>query len=293
MTQRRRRSRTRYDVFDDGFQLDSDLTVVDHLGGSRKVDIYLCQSESLDRHVACKVLRSEYLLDFSALEAVLGEGQMICELDHPNVIKGYRVELEPYPRIVMRYLQGQTLKDTFFTGNYKAFGVGDAVDVVDQLADGLTYLHKEGLVHLDVKPSNIMYHDGDVTLLDLSVAEEFSPDHPLRDNAGTTEYMAPEQTYRCQIGYATDVFGLAVVFYQLLASEKLPYPVVTRPLPDAEEATRQLNYDKPPRPPSEINPDVPPSIDEVVLKALHVDIDQRYQSPDEFQKALMDADDLS
>ena len=153
---------------------------------------------------------------------MLEEGDILAHLRHSNIIEGYGVELEEHPRIVMEYLTGQTLKDTFFVGNFEAFDVDDAVSAVMQVADALTYTHAEGFLHLDVKPSNIMYDEGHATLIDFSVAERFSPDKPLRDNAGTTEYMAPEQTSRREVGYATDVFGLGVVFYQLLAGENSP-----------------------------------------------------------------------
>jgi serine/threonine protein kinase len=114
----------------------------------------------------------------------------------------------------------------------------------------LSYVHGEGLLHLDVKPSNIMYDDGHATLFDFSVAEEYSEDTPLRDNAGTVEYMAPEQTFRREVGYATDVFGLGVVLYQLLTGGELPYPVVKRPIPGrGDEPRRLLDYDVRPRPP--------------------------------------------
>jgi serine/threonine protein kinase len=239
--------------------------------------------------VACKVLRPEYCIDFSSLEAVLQEGEMLCRLRHPNVVEGYSVELEDHPRISMEYLPGLTVRDTFFQDNYDAFDLSDAVAVVAQLADALSYVHREGYLHLDVKPSNVMYFDGEATLFDFSVAEPFSPDKPLKDNAGTTEYMAPEQTYRNEVGYATDVFGLGVVFYRLLTGGELPYRVVKRLLPgddEDDEPTRQLDYEVRPRPPSELNPRVSPSLEAVVMKAVQPSMDDRFQSPADFRAAL-------
>ena len=106
------------------------------------------------------------------------EGQRLLRLRHPNVIEGYTVELLPYPRVVMEYLTGQTLATTFLQGNIEAFDVEDIVDVVAQICDALTYVHAEGLLHLDVKPPNIMYDDGHATLFDFSVAEEFQKTSP-------------------------------------------------------------------------------------------------------------------
>lgn len=288
-------SRNRYDVFDPGFKLDSDLTVIEHLGGSRKVDIYLCLSKKYRRQVACKVLRAKYCIDFSSLEAVVEEGQRLRRLGGQNVIKGYEVKLEPYPRIVMEYLPGQTLTNTFFQGNYQAFDLDDIVNVASQVSDALSHIHEKGFLHLDVKPSNVMYYDGKATLFDFSVAEEYSPDKPLKDNAGTVEYMAPEQTFRKDIGYTTDVFGLGVLFYQLLAGNKYPYPVVKGPLPGykSDDIRRYLDYSVPVSPPSVFNPAVTEQIDIVTLRAIHPDMTERYSTPAAFKKALLNAHEKS
>ncbi|MAZ62949.1 MAG: hypothetical protein CL895_01655 [Dehalococcoidia bacterium] len=113
------------------------------------------------------------------------------------------------------------------------------------VAAALTYVHEQGYLHLDVKPSNVMYHNGHATLFDFSVAEEYSPDETLRNDAGTTEYMAPEQTYRREVGYYTDVFGVGVLFYRLLSGGELPYQVIEVDDEDEEgdgKTKRELDY---------------------------------------------------
>lgn len=183
----------RGEILDPGYRIDKDLTVIGHLGGSRKVDIYICRSRKMKEIVACKVLRPEFCLDFSALEAVLEEGDILAHLRHPNIIEGYGVELEEHPRVVMEYLHGQTLKDTFFVGNFEAFALDDAVAAVLQIADALTYTHAEGFLHLDVKPSNIMYDDGHATLIDFSVAERFSPTSRFGTTPGRRSTCPPSR----------------------------------------------------------------------------------------------------
>jgi serine/threonine-protein kinase len=287
MAQAHRPRVARGEILDPGYRIDDDLTVVGHLGGSRKVDIYICRSRKLKDIVACKVLRPEFCLDFSALEAVLEEGDILAHIRHPNIIEGYGVELEEHPRILMEYVQGQTLKDAFFGGNFEAFDLDDAVAGALQLADALTYIHTEGFLHLDVKSSNVMYYEDHATLIDFSVAERFSPEKPLRDNAGTTESMAPEQTYRREVGYATDVFGLGVVFYQLLTGGELPYAKVEdQPKQSELGPDVWLDYDTPPKMPSEYPPGSPVALDAVALKAIEPDIAARYQTPAEFKSAL-------
>ena len=288
MTQHRpHRHRKREPVLKPGDQLDGDLTVLEHIGGTRKVDIYLCRSRSIGEQVACKVLRPEFRIDINALQAVLHEGNMLLGLRHPNVVAGYKVELEPDPTVVMQLLGGQTLSTAIFEGNHKAFSVPDFVDIATQIADGLTYLHQQGILHLDVKTSNVMYLDGHATLFDLSVAKEFDPEKPFKDNAGTRNYMAPEQTRREYVGYHTDVYGLGVVFYRLLTNGELPYPVVDLPDPDnPDETLRQLDYSVDPVPPGSSNTAVPRELGDIALKAIAKSADDRYRTPAEFKAAL-------
>jgi len=281
-------------IFKPGRKIVRDLTVLDHLGGSRKVDIYLCRSRELDDVVACKVLRPEFRLDFSALAAVLHEGELLTRLRHPNVLEGYSVGLQPHPRIVMKHLTGQTLETTFFEGNHDAFQLSDFVEVASQIADGLTYLHGEGILHLDIKPTNIMYSDGHVTLFDLSVAKEFDPEEPFKDNAGTRDYMAPEQTTRGYVGYTTDVYGLGVVFYRLLTGGNMPYQTVEIASDEPDEnPTKQLDYASPPVPPSEVNSSIPLEISDIAMRALALDSKDRYGTPAEFKAALHRAASLT
>lgn len=273
-----------------GTKIDNDLTVVDHLGGSRTVDVYLCKSKSLKKLVSCKVLRPSFRLNFRTLQAVLEEGTMLMGLHHPNVVEVYSVELEVHPRVVMEYLRGQTLSATFLEGNFEAYEVADIADVAVQIADALDYIHTQGILHLDVKPSNVMYHNGHATLIDFSVAEEFSPDKPLKDNAGTRRYMAPEQTERQEVGYATDVYGLGVLFYQLLTGGALPYGDIEVPDRKNEGKTlRVVDYATPPAHPSDLNPAVPRRLGDVALTAISTEKRERYPSAGDLKKAILKA----
>ncbi len=134
------------------------------------MDVYLCHSVPLKTLVTCKVMRPEYRIDFSSLKAVLDEGDILLRLRHPNVVEGYGVELEDHPLIVMEHLAGETISSAFFSGNYEAFDLQDAVNVARDVAAALTYVHEQGYLHLDDKPSNVMYHNGQATLFDFSDA---------------------------------------------------------------------------------------------------------------------------
>ncbi|MFC1990565.1 serine/threonine protein kinase [Chloroflexota bacterium] len=268
-----------------GSRIDNDLTIIEHIGGTRKVDVYLCRSKSLKRLVACKMLLPGDRISSTVRDALIKEGQILQQLRHPNVIEGYGVYLEPHTRIVIEYLEGQTLSNTFFEGNYSAFNINDIVDVILQLSDALSYIHKQGFLHLDVKPSNVFYCDGHIKLIDFSLAQKYSPDNPLRHRSGTLGYMAPEQTFKKPLAYATDVFGMGVTFYQLLTGGKLPFKIEKHP-DEKGMLKRQSDYESLIQTPSKLNSAISHSIERVVMKAICPDIQERFQSPAEFKEAL-------
>jgi serine/threonine protein kinase len=270
-----------------GASLDDDLTVVEHLGGSRNVDIYLCKSELLAHVIACKVLRPEYCIHFRSLDAIREEGELLQRLRHPNVIEGYGVGLDNHPRIIMQHLPGETVGQAVLSGNFAAFATANLIVITAQVADALTYVHEQGLLHLDVKPSNVMYANGHATLFDFSVAADYAPGDTLRSNAGTRDYMAPEQAQRSYLSQATDVFGLGALFYELLTGGTTPFPAIEIDDLEVEGKTvRQLDYNAQPAPPSSLNPSVPKSIDPVALRSLALDPLERYATPAQFKRAL-------
>lgn len=299
----------RGEIYESGFRLDDDLTVIDHLGGTRKVDIYLCRSRSLKMQVACKILRPEFCVHFKSLESVIKEGALLSRMDHPNVMRGHSFELEPAPRIVMDYVGGSDLKSAFFTGNYAAFPRAEAVSIIRQLADGLEHVHAQGVLHLDVKPSNILYADGRAVLIDFSVAREFDPEDLPRDNAGTRDWMAPEQTSRDRVGPFTDVYGLGVVMYQLLTGGELPYKTI-EVISSSDEGSssssssdsssssssgsgsssgtvkKVLDYSVVPVHPSDIDSGVSRELGDIALRAVSVRIEDRFATPGELAEAL-------
>ena len=135
-----------------------------------------------------------------------------------------------------------------------------------------------------------MYHNGHATLFDSSVAEKYSPDETLRNDAGTTEYMAPEQTYRREVGYYTDVFGVGVLFYRLLSGGELPYQVIEVDDEDEEgdgKTKRELDYYIAPVHTSVHNPQVLGDLEVVAVTAVSAEISERYSNPQDFSDALL------
>ena len=281
----RKRRKIRSDTLPSGYRLDDDLTVIEHLGGTEKVDLYLCQSKQQKDLVACKILTPKYRERKRSLKALKEEGEILLRLSHPHVVGGFGYSMDDIPRIAMEFLEGQTLRTIFLKGNFQAFDVGDIVEVVDNVAEGLEYVHSRGVLHLDLKPSNVMYLEGHATLFDFSVAELYYPNEELYSDAGTHKYMAPEQTYNTGLSYATDVFGLGVLFYEIITGGKMPYSDKER---DSEEEKR-VDYETSPNHPSLLNPDVPRGLGDVAMKAISPNTADRYRTPAEFREALLEA----
>ncbi len=289
MAKEQKRRLKRKPVFGHGVWLDDDLKVVERLGRNRKVDLYLCESISMKHRVACKVLRPEHRTDPDLMDDLKAEGEIVVEMDHPNVVEGYDLIMDYNPRIIMEYLPGLTVSDAFLSGNYEAFDLSDMVSVAEQLADAIEYVHEQGYLHLDVKTSNAMYEDGYVTLFDFSVARTFSPGEKLVTTAGTRNYKSPEQVDKSPLGYYTDVYGLGATFYRLLTEGQLPYPLIEEIDMGSGEKERILDYSKRPMSPTDITPWVPAVLSDVALAAIDTDPGKRMQTPREFKAALLHA----
>jgi serine/threonine protein kinase len=145
------------------------------------------------------------------------------------------------------------------------------------------------LLHLDVKPANVMHLDGRSVLFDFSVAKYYSPEYPLKDDAGTVEYMAPRQTNYEEVSYATDVFGLGILFYQLLRGGALPYPETTRRTTESGQSIRALDYKEAPPNPSNLNPEIPRCIADVAMTAIQPKPSSRYATALDLKGALLAA----
>ena len=271
-----------------GTLLDEDLTVISRIGKSKKAEIYKCHSRRLDGYVSCKVLRSKYREQTSAVESFRREAGILLDMDHPNVVKGISFTFDSPPRIVMEYLRGQNVKRTFFTGNYDAFDVGEIISMLEQVANALSHVHSKSVLHLDVKPSNVMYNEGHATLFDFSVAKRFSVENKLRTGAGTRNYKAPEQMYREEAGFFTDVFGLGAMSYQLLTGGRLPYMTVEE-ANEHGETKSVLDYTRRPPHPSRLNPRIPRAAGAVILAAIDPNPSERFATVEEFREALMTA----
>jgi serine/threonine-protein kinase len=243
--------------------------------------VYLGRQESLDRTVAVKVLELGPRPDLQLVERFLQEARIAASLTHPGIVpvhdsgQGRDGTLQ----LTMTYMPGGSLRDLLET---RPLDPGEVVQIGQQLAAALAYAHRRGIVHRDVKPSNILFDaEGNAYLADFGIAA-------LRGRSGLThtgvqvgtpEYMAPELVEGGPASAATDTYALGITLYQCLAGT----PPFT-----AEEAQAVL-FQQVNRQPRALPDSVPPSLAGVLMTALAKDPSDRYEDPAAFQTALVDA----
>jgi eukaryotic-like serine/threonine-protein kinase len=190
-----------------GATLAPAVRVLEHLHRSQRLDVYDAWCDRRACRVAAKVLRPDRLRDRSARRALLAEGRLLRRLCHPHLVRGYDVHDGERPAIVVEALGGATLEHLAET---RTLNAAELRHLAAHLASALRYLHGEGIVHLDVKPSNVIADGGRAKLIDRSIARR-----PGRTPAGRGTWctMAPEQARGGTVGPAADVWGLGVTLW--------------------------------------------------------------------------------
>jgi formylglycine-generating enzyme required for sulfatase activity/tRNA A-37 threonylcarbamoyl transferase component Bud32 len=247
--------------------------------------VYKARDTTLDRVVALKVLRPHVAEDNTFVRRFKQEARTAAGLYHPHIVTIYEVSEEAGQHyLAMAFLPGHTLDERLAAAE-GPLPLEKTVSILEQVASALDAIHQRGLVHRDVKPTNVIVDDtGQATILDFGIARAADGTQLTTTGAvmGTPQYMSPEQAEGEGIDHRSDVYALGVVAYQMCTGQA-PFDAVS-PL-----VVLRLHADKSPPPPRELNPHLPVEVERVLLKALAKEREERYQSAGELARALREA----
>jgi eukaryotic-like serine/threonine-protein kinase len=271
----------------------------DRLGSGGMSTVYKATDRVLERTVAVKILAEHLSDDDKFVARFRREALAVAKLIHPNIVQVYDTGVDAYRHyIVMEYVEGKSAAQLLQVKG--RLGSNSAVEIGTQSCAGLEYAHRQGIIHRDVKPGNLMVIGGPagrrhrdssahepptgemtVKLTDFGIARASAQTRLTQVGSvvGTAAYLAPEQARGEEATPASDVFALGVVLYQLLTG-RLPWEGSTL----AELAMRRES--ERPLPPTSYDPDVPETLSRAVLRALEGDIGARYSTARELSRAL-------
>ena len=271
----------------------------DRLGSGGMSTVYKATDRVLERTVAVKILAEHLSDDEKFVARFRREALAVAKLIHPNIVQVYDTGVDAYRHyIVMEYVEGKSAAQLLQIKG--RLGSDSSVEIGIQACAGLEYAHRQGIIHRDVKPGNLMVIGGPagrrrrdssahepptgemtVKLTDFGIARASAQTRLTQVGSvvGTAAYLAPEQSRGEEATPASDVFALGVVLYQLLTG-RLPWEGSTL----AELATRREN--ERPLPPTSYDPDVPETLSRAVLRSLEGDVEARYSSARELSRAL-------
>lgn len=236
---------------------------------------------TLHRPVAIKILHPHLLSDLSIIERFCSEARTLANLNHQNLATLYNfVTYEETFCMVMEYVEGRTLAEIIQAE--KKLSVDTALNYVQQILKGLNHAHQQGIIHRDVKPSNIIItSDNQVKVMDFGIARIIGSQRFTRTGTmiGTLQYMAPEQIKGEEGGVEADLYAVSTVFYEMLAGE-LPHADAT------EYGMIQKKVSEKPQNLHHLAPVVSVALSQTIMKALEINPEKRYHSANNFIAAL-------
>jgi len=259
---------------------DGRYRILRKLGSGGMANVYLAEDEDLGRRVAIKILNERYASDESFTERFRREAKSAAALSHPNIVSVYdRGDAEGRPYIAMEVIEGRSLKELIIAAG--PLPIARALDYAKQILHALRFAHRNGIIHRDIKPHNILLGAEDrLKVADFGIARAgASQMTEVGSIMGTAQYLSPEQARGAPVAAGSDLYSVGIVLYEMLTG-KTPFNGDT----PIEIAMKHLN--EAPRPPSDLRPEIPPELDQIVLRALAKEPHDRYQAAEEFSADL-------
>lgn len=256
-----------------GHELGGRYQVIERIGGGGMALVYRAHDILLNRNVAIKVLRSQFVHDEEFIRRFRREAQSAASLSHPNVVSIYDVGQEDEIHyIVMEYVEGKNLNEII--KERAPLQVDEAVRIASQICDALDHAHQNQIIHRDIKPHNILIgRNGRVKVTDFGIARAVTSTTITQTGSvvGSVHYFSPEHAKGVATGEKSDLYSLGIVLYQMLTGSlpflgESPISVALKHLQEEFEEPRQLN------------PLIPQSVENVILRSMRKNPDERYQS---------------
>ncbi|MFF2907423.1 Stk1 family PASTA domain-containing Ser/Thr kinase [Paenibacillus sp. NPDC057934] len=256
-----------------GHELGGRYQVIERIGGGGMALVYRAHDILLNRNVAIKVLRSQFVHDEEFIRRFRREAQSAASLSHPNVVSIYDVGQEDEIHyIVMEYVEGKNLNEII--KERAPLQVDEAVRIASQICDALDHAHQNQIIHRDIKPHNILIgRNGRVKVTDFGIARAVTSTTITQTGSvvGSVHYFSPEHAKGVATGEKSDLYSLGIVLYQMLTGSlpflgESPISVALKHLQEEFEEPRLLN------------PLIPQSVENVILRSMRKNPEERYQS---------------
>lgn len=256
-----------------GKRLDGRYEIHELIGVGGMANVYRCTDTLDDREVAIKILKDEFLNNEEFIRRFKNESKAIAMLSHPNIVKVYDVSFgDMIQYIVMEYIDGITLKE--YIDQQGIIEWKDVLHLTIQVLKALQHAHECGIVHRDIKPQNIMLlQDGTIKVTDFGIAR-FSDKatRTMTDQAiGSVHYIAPEQARGDSTDGKTDIYSVGVMLYEMLTGT-LPFDG------DSAVTVALMQLQSTPKRPREVNPAIPAGLEQITMRAMEKNPEDRYTS---------------
>ena len=258
--------------------------IIGPLGEGGMASVYKAYQANMDREVALKVLPRHFASDAEFVARFEQEAKVLAKLRHPHILPVHDYgEIDGYTYLVMPFIESGTLINVLRQG---PLSLEEIENYIRQVGDALDYAHSQGIIHRDVKPSNVLVDErGNCMLVDFGIAKIVESSNNLTQTGGilgTPAYMAPEQGRSGSTDARVDIYALGVILYEM-ATGRVPFKAET-PI-----AVLVKHINDPLPMPRDENPNLPPQVEQVILKAMAKNPDDRFATAGEMVKALSGA----